>query len=261
MCTEDFIITLFCRVDEVLGDVRPHPQSRLYASEVVTLALLFALKGVGNRAFYRWLQRDWMHLFPKLPERTRLFRLFTQQRGWTDRFLAEPTILGIADTFGIELIHPRRQGRSSRQIGKKSLSNHRWIVGGKLAFIVNQWGLVTAWELATADVADNRFQPMIARFHERMIVFTDSTFHAAKGDVPNLKVCKRRTWKERIAIETVLSMLTTVCHAKRMAHRVWKYFQARLAYTLAVFNLLVQWRGLHPDRHGRIRLSIAEFGL
>jgi hypothetical protein len=39
------------------------------------LGLLHALKGVGNRPFYRWLTRDYRPLFPQLPERTRLFRL------------------------------------------------------------------------------------------------------------------------------------------------------------------------------------------
>jgi hypothetical protein len=51
-------------------------------------------------------------------------------------------VLGVADTSGIELVHPMREGRSPAQIGKKGLSNHRWIVGGKLCFILNQWGLI-----------------------------------------------------------------------------------------------------------------------
>lgn len=76
MTTEEFTIELFFRIDEELLDVAKHSQARLYSSEVITLAFLFALKGVGNRAFYRWLVRDWQHLFPNLPERTRLFRLF-----------------------------------------------------------------------------------------------------------------------------------------------------------------------------------------
>ena len=47
MTTEDFIIKLFCRVDEQMLDASKHSQAKLYPSEVVTLALLFALKGVG----------------------------------------------------------------------------------------------------------------------------------------------------------------------------------------------------------------------
>jgi hypothetical protein len=114
-------------VDDQMLDVPKHPQTNLYPREVVTLALLFALKGVGNRAFYRWLKRDLGHLFPKLPERTRLFRLFNSHRDFTERFMAEPSLLGIIDSYGIELIHPRREGRSKQQIGKKGKSSSCWI--------------------------------------------------------------------------------------------------------------------------------------
>ena len=62
-------------------------------------------------------------------------------------------------------------------------------------------------------------------------------------------------------VETVLSMLTTVCHFKKISHRVWDYFRARLGFTMAAFNLLVQLHGLEPDEKGRIHLSIAEFSL
>jgi hypothetical protein len=141
MTTEDFITELFCRVDDAMRGVAKHSQASLYPSEMVTLGLLFALKGVGNRAFYRWLCRDWKSLFPRLPDRTRLFRLLSTHQDWTNCFLAEPSLLGVADSYGIELLHPMREGRSPNQIGKKGKSNHRWIVGGKLAFVLN--GTVT----------------------------------------------------------------------------------------------------------------------
>jgi hypothetical protein len=51
MTTLDFIIDLFCRVDTTLQHVPKHAQASLYPSELVTLALVFALKGVGPRAF------------------------------------------------------------------------------------------------------------------------------------------------------------------------------------------------------------------
>jgi hypothetical protein len=79
-------------------------------------------------------------LLPQVPERTRLARLFKTHTAWTTRFLAMPTVLGVVDSYGIELIHPMREGRSLAQIGKKGQSNHRWIVGGKLCFILNQGG-------------------------------------------------------------------------------------------------------------------------
>jgi hypothetical protein len=99
---------------------------------VVTLGRLHALKGVGNRPFFRWWTHDSRLLIPHLPERTPLFRLFRTHQGWTLAFMATPTVLGVIDTYGIARIHPIREGRSPQQMGRKALSNHRWIVGGKL---------------------------------------------------------------------------------------------------------------------------------
>src|SRR4051812_40571094 len=88
MTTWDFIIALFYHVDEQRHNTPKHPEAHLWPSEVVTLGLLYALKGVSNRAFYRWLTRDYRTLFPCLPERTRLFRLFQTHQHWTQAFLA-----------------------------------------------------------------------------------------------------------------------------------------------------------------------------
>ena len=140
MTTVDFIIALFCEVDEHMPGIPKHPHATLWPSEIVTLGILHALKGVGNRAFYRWLTRDYRALFPRLPERTRLFRLFKTHQDWTQAFLATPTVLGVIDTYGIELIHPMREGRSPQQIGRKGLSNHRWIVGGTLCLLAEPVG-------------------------------------------------------------------------------------------------------------------------
>jgi len=93
-----------------------------------------------------------------------------------------------------------------------------------------------------------------------MIVLTDTGFHAATGDPANMKVGPRGTWNTRMLVETVLSMLTTVFHSKKVGHRVWAYFRARLAWTMAAFNLLAQW-SMAVDEHDMVRLSIAEFGL
>ncbi len=112
MTTEDFIIELFCKVDDAMNEAPKHSQSRLYPSELVTIGLLFAWKGVGERAFYRWLMRDYDKLFPHVPERTRLFRALKTHRDWAERFLVQPGLMCVADTYGIELLHPRREGRS-----------------------------------------------------------------------------------------------------------------------------------------------------
>src|SRR2546422_4882477 len=221
MMSVEFITALFYEVDEQLRTIPKHPEARLWPSEVVTLGLLHALKGGGNRPFYRWLTRDYRALFPHLPERTRLFRLFKTHQAWTQAFLATPTVLGVIDTYGIELIHPIREGRSPGQIGRKGLSNHRWIVGGKLCLLLNQWGLIVGWACATANVADNTFQWLIRQFEEQMIVLSDTGFHAADGDPANLKLCQRGEWEDRMLVETVLCMLAGGCHFERLMDPMW----------------------------------------
>src|SRR5207237_8367180 len=191
MTTVDFITALFYEVDEQMVAIPKHPEAHLWPSELGTLVLLHALKGGGNRAFYRWLTRDSRALFPRLPERTRLFRLFRTHQDWTQVFLAAPTVLGVIDTYGIELIHPMREGRSPHQIGRKGLSNHRWIVGGKLCLLLNQWGLIVGWECAKANVADNTFQGLIRQVEEKMIVMSDNGYHAAEGAKQNTLLYQR----------------------------------------------------------------------
>jgi len=46
---------LFYHIDRQMHDSPKHPEAHLWPSEVVTLGVLHALKGVGNRAFHRWL--------------------------------------------------------------------------------------------------------------------------------------------------------------------------------------------------------------
>src|SRR6266571_152081 len=128
MTTVEFITALFYEVDEQMGAIPKHPEAHLWPSEVVTLGLLHALKGVGNRAFYRWLTRDYRALFPQLPERTRLFRLFrttmdllcdapttvvlTPDTTTEQAFLPEPTSLRasmlLADRGYVDLHYLRR---------------------------------------------------------------------------------------------------------------------------------------------------------
>ncbi len=243
-------------------DVKKHSQASLYPSEVATLALLFALKRVGNRAFYRWVKRDFRHLFPHLPDQTRLFLLFNSHRQCTERFMADHSLIGLVDTYGIELIHPRREGRSEGQIGRKGLSNQRWIVGGKLCFILNHLGLIVDWDVDTANVYDGTaFQEVIERHIPHIAIFADKGFMKRDWRPDNLKMCQRGQWNTRMIVETLLSMLTLVCHFKKVMHRAWPYFKSRLAYTMALFNLLVQWDGVQVDEAGCVHFSIAEFSL
>ncbi len=195
MTTVDFITMLFCRIDDAMHEMPKHPLALLHPSELATLGVLFALKGVGERAFYRWVERDYRSLFPHLPERSHLL------------------------------------------------------------------GRFVAWDCNWARTLDRDFRPLIAALDGVTVVLTDGAWHGKTDDPPNMKVCPRGIWNTRMLVETVLSMLTTVCHLKKVAHRAADYFRMRMAFITAAFNLLVEWDGLQPDEHGFVKLSIAEFSL
>lgn len=252
MTTEEFIIELFCCVDDAMSDVPKHPQAKLYPSEVVTIGLLFALKGGYFRSFYRWLQREFEGLFAGLPERTRLQRALSVQQGWCQRFLAHPTLFTVMDSYGIELLHPVREARSQQPLGKKGKCNRRWIVGAKLCWLVNAKGQVIAWDWDTANVHDQRFRPLAHRFAEQTITLCDRGFVKAGEAAGNLKVCAVKTWSERMLIETVFSLLTRVFRLKQLFHRTARHLSAHFAYAAAGFNLLVHWAG---------SLHLAQFAL
>ena len=129
---DDIIIYLLIAITEKLGekDVR-HPLGKLYLSEILLCGILFALKGGSFRQFHPWLQKRQML---NLPERSRLCRLLIKYHKYCNQFLSSETFFNVLDSFGVEVIHPIREGRSkqSQIVSKKGKSNKRWIVGRKI---------------------------------------------------------------------------------------------------------------------------------
>lgn len=261
MTTEDIIIYIFCKVDDKMPNLPKHSQAKLYPSELVTIGLLFALKGGYFRAFYRWLKRDYDALFAGLPDRTRLQRALKAQRAWLDLLLADATLFTVMDTYPIELLFPIREGRSKQQIGKKGRDKGRWSIGIKLCWLLNKYGRIVGWDWDGMNVHDKRFHPLAQAVAETSVVFADFGFRCADGVPDNLKLCKKGTWNERMFVETALSMVTLVCDLKRIRHRVADYLTAHLACVAAMFNILLElYHDLHPDADP-MQMSIADFSL
>ncbi|HEY8559852.1 MAG TPA: hypothetical protein VIL74_05585 [Pyrinomonadaceae bacterium] len=76
--------------------------------------------------------------------------------------MAEPTIFGVVDSYGIELCHPIRENHQPhrKSIGKKGFASWKWI-GGKFCLIVNKFGLVTDWSAKTANGFAQEFLPLV----------------------------------------------------------------------------------------------------
>ena|SRR6266508_6505422 len=89
MTTVECLTALFSEIDEQMRAIPKHPEAHLWPSEVVTLGLLPARKGVGNRAFYRWLTRDYRPLFPRSDSPGFRGKIFTCCYYW--RYFITPT--------------------------------------------------------------------------------------------------------------------------------------------------------------------------
>lgn len=263
MTTEDFIISLFCLVDDRMGKMAKRSDATLYPSELVTIGLLYALKGGYFRAFYRWLKRDFEPLFVELPDRTRIQRALRAHRDWGKQLLADLTFFTVIDTYGIELIHPIREGRSEQQVGKKGKSNRRWIVGIKLCWLVNDRGEVVAWDWNTANTHDQHFRHVAHQFDEETIALSDFGFKKAGEEARNIKLCPHKTWSERMLIETLFSLVTRVCRLKHLPQRLAVYLETHLTFVSALLNLLLALnRLLEPDAPIEDRLlKIAHYAL
>ncbi len=243
MSAEEILIRLFLIVDPALDDVKKRPDAHLYPSEIVTIGLMFALKGGKYRPFYRWLHANLGTWFPTLPNHTRLLRLLRDYSRYTDRFLEDPSFFTVIDTFGIELIHPRREGRSANPLGKKGLSNGRWIVGIKVAWLVNDTGAVVDWSWDTANEPDNLFRETATQYDGRTITLSDLGFRKQDTPQQNLKYCAKGTWNERYQVESDFSFVEGTCHSKKLYHREETHLEARLGYLAALLNVLLAITG------------------
>jgi hypothetical protein len=261
MTTEEIIIHIFCEVDDSLPPLFKEGHEKLYPSEVITIGILFALKGGRFRAFYRWLKRDFDPLFGGLPHRTTLQRQLRDQQSHTDHLLAQPSVLNVVDSYPIELIFPIREGRSKQQVGGKSKDKGRWSVGVKLGWILNSFGQVCGWIWDTMNCPDQDFLDFLGEWDGQAIILADWGFRCADGVPANIKLCKKGTWNDRMAVETSFSMVTVVCQAKQIFHRTQTYIETRLAYLVAMFNVCLRlFHRLHPEERP-YKMSIAEFSL
>jgi hypothetical protein len=239
MSAEEILLQIFEIVDQEMLDVNKRSDANLYPSEIVTIGLMFALKGGKYRPFYRWLEANLGKWFPKLSEQSRLSRLLRDYGYYTERFLKNPSFFTIIDTYGIELIHPRREGRSPNQLGKKGLSNGRWIVGIQIAWLINSQGEVVDWSWDTANEPDNLFREVATQYDGETITLSDLGFRKTDAPQQNLKYCEKGTWNERFQIETDFSFIEGVCHSKKLYHRDEKHLEARLGYIAALLNVLL----------------------
>ncbi len=176
MTTEEMIIHLFYHADDRMkgeADIAKHPQGALYPSELVTIGILWALKGVSFRAFYGWLKRGYDALFAGLPHRTNRQGGLASHQDWCDLLRAERSLFTVMDSFPIELLFPIREGRAEKQLGRTGRDKGRWMIGVRLWWLLANTGQVVEWYWQPMNVPDKAFNRLAATFDEQTITLAD----------------------------------------------------------------------------------------
>jgi hypothetical protein len=245
-----FIILLFCMIDECTGELEQHGNAKLHPSEIVTLALLKRMSGKAYRRFLVWLRVT--GLFPRLPDYTRLCRLFHQYEEVIDVFSRQlgslPVDWAVLDSVHCEVIHPIREGRKTKWVGKNK-SKGRWVVGMKVIAVVTPGGDILDWTLDTSNIHDTHFAWIVERFDVK--VLSDTGFHSKNGDPENLKICKRGEQNERMVVESVFSLLKRLLGLNQIQAKSRAGFELTISSIFALFNLLLEMNrrlGLYTNK-------------
>jgi hypothetical protein len=179
---EEFIVTVFCVVDDLLAAVQPRgprqrgPAPKLADSEVVTMEVVGEYLGLDqDRAIYTYFRRHHAALFPVLAhvhrttfvrQAANLWRVKEQLwRALLDRLPYDPT-LSLVDSFPVPVC---RFGRAPRCRRFRGLAAFGRDTGSGATFYGFRdhlrvcWpGVVTAMSLAPANVPDAALVPELA---------------------------------------------------------------------------------------------------
>ena len=218
--TIEFITALFCQVDDHLSTSpnTPRPTSGPVKS---SLGLLTPSRR-GQPALLSLADTRLSRPVPRLPERTRLFRC-SRPSGLDAGVLGCSDRAEVIDTVGssssIRCGKGAARGRLAARLSNPAGCRRETLSAAQPVGVDRGVGVChrqcCGQHLSMADSAGGWANDRPERHR----------FHAAGGDPSNLKLCQRGEWQDRMLVETVLSMLTLVCHLKKVMHQGWACFR------------------------------------
>ena len=146
--TETLWTTIFVMVDDayknyrkIFADHSPGPQPTFSDAEVLTLALAEELLSKpAELSFHAWVRANYLHLFPRLIERSRYHRRRKQllkPLAWIIQYLQQQLGVGddphqLVDSFPIRVCRFSRAKRCRNFVGEASLG---YVASGKEVFL------------------------------------------------------------------------------------------------------------------------------
>jgi len=169
--SETVVLEVYVMVDDLSVTALPPERRRrgqppaLCRSEVVTLAILSQLECFpSERAFYRFVDAQWRHLFPRLPDRSQLNRairaqyaaLVTIGRACARRLDALTAPYEVLDTTVVAVRSAKRRGVGTMpEVGAIGYSTRGgWVNGIRLLAAVTPTATITGWGIAPANAGE-----------------------------------------------------------------------------------------------------------
>lgn len=244
---DDFIITVFCSVEENLKAIPEHkhlrqrgPKPALYDSEVLTMEFAGEMLGIStDKGMYNYFRRHYLHFFPKLKTihrttfvrqaanlwacKERLWQIIIESIGGNEKFL-------IVDSFPIPVCqfaraHRCRRFRGQAAFGYDELVRHTFY--GFRCHILIRWpGIITRLVLTPGNIHDLTALPELVE------------------NVQGLVLGDRNYWSPQLAEELKgqgLHLIAPFRNASRDPHPEYSSLTSHIRYRIeTVFGQLVE---------------------
>jgi len=252
----DMITLIYATIDDIVKsidlDPKPGPKGKLSESEILTLMVIFPLLKPFcklNR-FYHWINWNFKHLFPNMPDYTRILRLFENNK---ELLIYVMTKLSDTNSFGLivdgtpvgvmEAIRGKfaKAFRDARKV--KCASKNEWHYGFLLVLIIDQQGSITTASLdvkAEVKQLENILEDLKDRWVLADLGYRGKDMHKRMRDDKQIAI-KLTGGKERQWIENVIGILKDKLGLSRIRGvRKTPAFIARVFSMLCAYNLCMR---------------------
>jgi len=251
----ELTINIFAVVDDIIKsikiDPKPGPAGRLSESEILTLMILHPiLKPFCDlKRFHYWLLFNCKHLFPHIPEYSRITRLFNNNREYLMVIMQKLANLNsfgvVADGTTISVMEAIRgkfakSFRNARKVYSTSKKN--WYFGFLLEMVIDSEGKISHISIGTgAEV--RQLENLLEDLQDKWVLCDRGSRNAEVWEKfwkdKQVKV-KITGGKERQWIENVFGFLKTKLGLDKIRVRKMPSFLSRLYAILCSYNLILE---------------------
>ena len=249
MKENDIMIKVFYTVDEIVKtidiDKKPGPKSNLSDSEILTLMVLKPLLRPFKslKSFYNWIKINYLDYFPKLPEYSRITRLFEKYREYmlviTQKLADLNSFCLVADGTTVSVMTAIRGKYAKSFRNVYCASKKEWSYGFILEIIIDKQGRISFANVGT-EAEVKQLENILKNLKDRWVLADAG--NKGREIHENLWLDKQISinitgGKERQWIENVIGFLKEILGINHIRVRKMESFLSRVYSALCGYNL------------------------